>query len=195
MGNTISDNVKTNTTGNITSPLQNNFSDDGGIVNLINDIFVKMGVLMGKNRDMLREYNQVQAVNSFNMQRTAYHTRINSINDELSANKDEADGMLIGGSFMMAGSVAVAKIPGMDSAGNGINAVAQGGEKEKANNSSSLSKEEQALSDFQHGTGEQLLKRSDETLNKALKVSEDLRQLLSSLTQVHDRIASVVKSF
>ncbi|WFN95575.1 hypothetical protein MAY91_11540 [Edwardsiella ictaluri] len=53
--------------------------------------------------------------------------------------------------------------------------------------------EEQALSEYQQGLAAQLLKRADETQEKALKVSGDMREILTTLTQAHDRIANSVR--
>ncbi|UCQ51810.1 hypothetical protein DB731_04340 [Edwardsiella ictaluri] len=62
-----------------------------------------------------------------------------------------------------------------------------------ANDLTRQSQEEQALSDYQHGMADQLLKRAEETKEKALKVSGDLREILATLTQAHEHLSSSVR--
>ncbi|MDA6076072.1 hypothetical protein O0544_01930 [Edwardsiella anguillarum] len=77
---------------------------------------------------------------------------------------------------------------------NGVNSMTQGivgvG---YVNDMSRQAQEEQALSEYQHGLAAQQLKRADETQEKALRVSGDLREILTTLNQAHERIASSVR--
>ncbi|UCQ38685.1 type III secretion system translocon protein SseD [Edwardsiella piscicida] len=163
----------------------------GDAISQLNELMVQLGELFGKLRDVLRQYQQTQQSNAFKMQKTAYDTRVDAIDKDFQAKQAQAIAQILGG---IAQTVGGAFGEEAHTISNGVNSMTQGivgvG---YVNDMSRQSQEEQALSEYQHGLAEQQLKRADETLEKALKISGDLREILTTLNQAHERIASSVR--
>ncbi|MBT2869653.1 hypothetical protein JQK19_20700 [Chromobacterium violaceum] len=163
---------------------------------MLNELMVSMGQLFGKMRDLLRQYHQAQQANAFAMQKTAFDTRMEAISKDFEAKNDQAWAQIAGGVVGMLGGLAGAYSgnAALSQLGQGAGEIISGSVGIGiANGLSQQSQELQALSEFQHGLAEQQYKRADETLEKALRVSADLRDLLATLTQAHERIASSVR--
>ncbi|MEO9384624.1 type III secretion system translocon protein SseD [Chromobacterium phragmitis] len=184
-------------TGVGTAPLLSAETSNGqDSIAMLNELMVSMGQLFGKMRDLLRQYNQVQQANAFEMQKTAFDTRMEAISKDFEAKNDQAWAQIAGGAVGMLGGLAGAYSgnAALSQLGQGAGEVISGSVGIGiANGLSQQAQELQALSEFQHGLAEQQYKRADETLEKALRVSADLRDLLATLTQAHERIASSVR--
>ncbi|WP_046168621.1 type III secretion protein [Chromobacterium vaccinii] len=178
------------------TPVLNVAGDQGGdAIGQLNDLMVQLGQLFGKLRDLLRQYNQTQQNNAFQMQKTSFNTRMDAIEKDFSAKNAQAWAQIAGGVTQFLGGVAGAKgSEAFSQIGRGADSIIQGNVGlHFSNGQAREAQEQQAVADYQHGLSEQLLKRSDETLEKALKVSSDLREILSTLNQAHERIASSVR--
>lgn len=171
--------------------------DQGGdAIGQLNELMVQMGSLFGKLRDILRQYNQVQQNNAFQMAKTSFDTRMGAIETDFKAKNAQGWAQIAGGIAQAVGGglAAGTGISPIADIGKGLDSMAQGSAGVGwANKWSREASEGQALADYQHGLAEQQLKRADETLDKALKVSSDLRDILSTLTQAHERLASSVR--
>lgn len=201
MSNTI------DSVGNSGAPMLNVAGDQGGdAIGQINELMVSLGQLFGKLRDLLRQYNQSQQANAFTMQKTSFDTRKIAIEKEFDAKNWQAIGQMISGGLQATGGATAgygaSKAPGTPMSwlagsgdiGKGAGSFVEGAfSKWIVNPRLRESQENQAKADYQHSLADQLLKRSDETLEKALKASSDLRELLNTLTQAHERIAGSVR--
>ena len=181
-------------------------SQSGDAIGQINDLMVNLGQLFGKMRDLLRQYNQTQQLNAFEMQTKSLDTRMAAIVNEFDAKNAQAWTQIGTGALQALGGAA-SSFGASRGAGETLGWLAHSGDVSKGVGSLAEgivnrryvnpvmreSQEEQAVADYQHGLADQLLKRSDETLEKALKASSDLRELLGTLTQAHERIASSVR--
>lgn len=177
----------------------------GDAIGQINELMVSLGELFGKLRDLLRQYNQTQQLNAFKMQTTSLKTRMEAIGKEFDAKNMQAIGQIVSGGLQAFGGAAscygASKAPGTTGSwlthsgdiSKGTGSLIEGSINLGANKLLRESQEKQAVADYQHGLAEQLLKRSDETLEKALKASSDLREFLNSLNQAHERIANSVR--
>lgn len=176
----------------------------GDAIGQINELMVQMGQLFGKLRDLLRQYNQVQQKNAFQMQKTSFNTRLASIKTEFSAKETQAIGQIVGGVLQTAGGglscfgaartgASWGWMAGSSHISQGGNSIIEGIIGLETAPELRKAQEGQALADYQHGLADQQLKRADESLDKALKVSSDLREMLSTLTQAHERLASSVR--
>ncbi|WP_395755916.1 hypothetical protein OT793_03550 [Edwardsiella ictaluri] len=78
---------------------QNYISGDpsGVAIGQMNELMVQLGVLFGKLRDLLRQYQQAQQNNAFKMQKTAYGTRVESIEQDFQAKQVQAAAQIVGG--------------------------------------------------------------------------------------------------
>ncbi|ARD40552.1 type III secretion protein [Edwardsiella ictaluri] len=172
---------------------QNYISGDrsNDAIGQMDELMVKLAALFGKLRDMLRQYQQAQQNNAFKMQQTSYDTRMGSIEQDFQAKQGQAVAQILGGIAQSVGG-------GFGEYGHtistGLNNMTQGivgvG---YVNDLTRKAQEGQALSDYQRGLADQLLKRADETKEKALKISGDLREILTALTQAHERLSSSVR--
>ncbi|MFM5540459.1 type III secretion protein [Aeromonas veronii] len=161
----------------------------------LNELMVQLGQLFGKLRDLLRQYQQTQQNNAFLMQKTSFHTRLDGIEKDFESKQAEGIAQIVGGVLKGVGGAAGFKFgDGVAAITSGLDNMAQGITSTSfANQASREAQEGQALSDYQRDLAGQQLQRADETLNKALKVSSDLRELLTTLTQAHERLASSVR--
>lgn len=188
--------VKTNDTTTVTNTNNNVYSAKSGedIIGQLNEMMVNMGQLFGKLRDLLRQYQQAQQSNTFRMQVTAFDTRMSAIKDECTAQKNQAIGQIVGGGLQALGGGVGMKAPGLEVVGNSLSSATNGiTGVAVVNGLTQQAKEQEVLAGYQQGLAEQQAKRSDETLDKALKVSSDLRDILSSLNQAYERIAGSVR--
>ncbi|WP_279451978.1 type III secretion protein [Aeromonas dhakensis] len=172
--------------------------DQGGdAIGQLNELMVQLGQLFGKLRDVLRQYQQTQQNNAFQMQKTSFNTRLDAIEKDFDAKQSQAIAQIVGGVAQGVFGALSAKsegLGGIGGVGHGIDSIAQGiAGVSFGNQASREAQEEQALADYQHGLAEQQLKRADETLDKALKVSSDLREILTTLTLAHERLSSSVR--
>ncbi|MGQ5524511.1 hypothetical protein ACUHMQ_14800 [Chitinimonas sp. PSY-7] len=173
------------------TPLNINDTQGGDALGQINDLMVRLGSLLGKLRDLLREYNQLQQTQTFKMQQTAFQTKLEGIEKSFQAEQNAAIGQIFGGVIEGFAGVAGVKNPALSSIGSGISNTMQSSFKLDASGLTRDGAVKQAEAEYQHGLADTMLKRSDEVLEKALKVSGDMRELLTMLTQAHDRIASM----
>ncbi|WFO13397.1 type III secretion protein [Edwardsiella ictaluri] len=163
---------------------------DNNAIGQLNELMVQLGELFGKLRDVLRQYQQAQQSNAFKMQKTAFETRVDSIDKDFQAKQAQAVAQIVGGIAQTVGGFGEhghTISTGLNNMTQGIVGVGY------ANDLTRQSQEEQALSDYQHGMADQLLKRAEETKEKALKVSGDLREILATLTQAHEHLSSSVR--
>ncbi|MFM0515265.1 type III secretion system translocon protein SseD [Paraburkholderia sp. RL17-373-BIF-A] len=161
---------------------------------MINQLMVSLGQLFGKLRDILRQYNQTQQLNTFQMQVTALQSQMSAIDKEFNGKNAQAWAQIAGGIAQTLGGAAGCKLMPVTDISRGLASGIEGYVSvNTANQSIRESQEEQAIGGYQHNFADQLLKRSDETLSNALKVSSELRELLSALVQVHDRMTSSVR--
>lgn len=180
------------------STLTSTPGDQGGdAIGQLNELMVQLGQLFGKLRDVLRQYQQTQQNNAFQMQKTSFNTRLDAIEKDFDAKQSQAIAQIVGGVAQEVFGALSAKsegLSGIGGVGHGIDSIAQGiAGVSFGNQASREAQEGQALTDYQHGLAEQQLKRADETLDKALKVSSDLREILTTLTQAHERLSSSVR--
>lgn len=164
-------------------------------IELINDLMINMGHLFNKMRDTLRQYQQAQMSNSFEMQKTSYNTRIEAIETDFEAKNITSATQIFGGVVKtVGGGISVKGGEAFNTAANGIDAASQGiiGTS-LVNGKTRESQEMQALSEYQQGLAERQLKGADESLDKAIKTSNDLREMLSNLNQAYEKISSSVK--
>ena len=194
---TITNNASVNNDTTIssgTSPLSVSGDQGGDAIGQLNDLMVQMGQLFGKLRDLLRQYNQAQQNNAFKMQMTSYDTRMGAIEKDFDAKNTQAAWQIVGGVAQTLGGALTPKVGEFcGTIGHGADGIFQGIGGLSANSDSRAAQEGQALADYQHGLADQLMKRSDETLEKAMKVSSDLRDILTTLTQAHEKLASSVR--
>lgn len=172
----------------------------------INDLMVNLGQLFGKMRDLMRQYHQAQQGNAFKMQMHSYETKLGAIEKDFNASNAQALSQIISGGVQLLGGVGScygaaqasgAALSWLSHAGEVSRGVGSGIEGITSyawvNPQVRGSKEDQAVSDYQHALADQLGKRSDETLEKALKFSADLREFTSMLVQAFERLGNSVK--
>lgn len=164
------------------------------VVGQLNSLMVSLGQLFGRMRDLLRQYQQSQQLDAFQMQVTSFQTRVDAIEKEFAAKTSQAYAQMVGG-LLQAGSAGFGvglQMPLAD-IGRGVDGLSQAIASTQTNPELQAAQEGQALADYQHQFSQQLLTRSDELLSKASKVSSDLRDVLAALVQAHDRITSSVR--
>ncbi|KIA79289.1 type III secretion protein [Chromobacterium amazonense] len=172
----------------------------GDAIGQLNELMVQLGQLFGKLRDLLRQYNQIQQNNAFQMQKTSFDTRMQAIETEFDAKNKQAWAQIgtgiaqgLAGAASAFGAAQGSWLAHSGDIGKGIGSIVDGSIGVAVNPELREAQEKQAEADYQHGLAEQQLKRADETLEKALKVSSDLREILSTLTQAHERLSSSVR--
>ncbi|MBJ7263180.1 MAG: hypothetical protein JHC61_05325 [Burkholderiaceae bacterium] len=206
MNNTIMTNTSASIDRSSAPVLSVADSQAGDAIGQINELMVNLGQLFGKMRDLLRQYNQVQQGNAFKMQLKSFETRLSGIEKDFQAKDAQAWSQIISGGVQVLGG-AVSTFGASKGTGEALSWLSHSGEVTKGagaviegtascawvNPGMRDSQKEQAIAEFQHGFADQLLKRAEETLEKALRLSIDMREFMSSLTQAHDRLASSVR--
>lgn len=171
---------------------------DTDSIALLNEVMIKMGALYSKLRDLHREYNQIQLTNSFNMQKRAFDTKIDSISHEFAGRNIQATSQIISGVASIAGSVVGLKGDPLQASakstlGSGIGTAIEGMMNLGANSEMRKGQEISALSDYQSSLADQIRKRSDNVFDQAVKTSADLRETISALIQAYERISGSVR--
>ncbi|VWD65032.1 hypothetical protein BLA50215_07944 [Burkholderia lata] len=168
----------------------------------INELMISLGQLFGKLRDLLRQHNQIQQANAFSMQKISLDTRRDAIDKEFDAKEWQSIGQVISGGLQAIGAcygasrasgTAESWLAGAGDLSRGVGSLIEGTIGIRSNEQLRDSQEKHSIADYQHGLAEQLLKLSDETLEKALRASADLRELVSALNHAHEQIASSVR--
>lgn len=185
--------VSTTPNSSLTPPQSTIGDPSSSAIGEINELMVRLGSLFSKMRDILRQYNQTQQSQLFKIQTNSYHTKLQAIEKNFESANLSAIGEIVAGSVQAIGAgVGVAKEnSSFSSFGSGMGEAAKGGFNLGANALSREGQELSAQADYQSGLADALLKRSDAVLEKALKASADLKDLMSMLTQVHERLASM----
>ncbi|PHV11474.1 hypothetical protein [Chitinimonas sp. BJB300] len=191
----MSTNINAISTPTNISPLNVNDTQAGAALDVINDLMVKLGSLLGKMRDLMREYNQLLNSNTFKMQQTSFNTRMEGIQKNFEAQQHAAIGQILGGMVEMGGGMLAGGMQNqaVSSISSGMSNISQSSFKLDAAALSRDGEVDQAKAEFQHGLADAMLKRSDEILAKVTDIQTQMREMVKMVVEAYERLASSVR--
>ncbi|EAA3660138.1 type III secretion protein [Salmonella enterica] len=178
------------------SPLPSSPRIDGeDAIAQLNALVIKLGQIFGKMRDLLRQYNQIQQLNGFNIVNGSVADRLNSIKLEFDSKKGQAIAQIVGGVIELGGGVlncASETFSGSTSAGQGLSSATQGIATIFTNESNSESRVMQVNSEYADKLAQLYSKNAGDSQERANQTSRDMREALAALIQLHERLCNSV---